>query len=220
MNMKCHYCWKVLLIYIGLIFLLYLRRKDRMEKKLIDSDLLIHSFNPTVIQLTLNIPIPSSDRLSIIDKHLLLFQFSNISMITMMFTEGYHHLYLSMIDSKEQIEYYQTMEISTGSQSLLVTVLNNQSEVMKNIPVHLELVHHPQISFDSQTNQFGQVTFSNLPGSLPIYIEAFSQDKKSQADIRIDHLNERNLTLILKELPQSYDDGDEYDPSDRGYYAI
>lgn len=205
---------------VGLILFLYLRRKERMEKKLINSDLLIHSFNPTIIQLTLNIPMSSMDQLSIIDQHLLLFQLSNSSMITMLFNDGYHHLYLSMSNSQEQIEYYQIMEISTGSQSLLVTVVNDRDEIMKNISVHLELVDHPQISFDSLTNQFGQVTFLNLPKSLPIYIEAIYQTYQSQAHLRMIDLNERNLTLILKERSRSYEDGDEYDPSDRGYYAI
>lgn len=219
--MKYHYCSKVVFIYVlGLILFLYLRRKERMEKKLINSDLLIHSFNPTIIQLTLNIPMSSMDQLSIIDQHLLLFQLSNTSMITMLFNDGYHHLYLSMSNSQEQIEYYQIMEISTGSQSLLVTVVNDRDEIMKNISVHLELVDHPQISFDSLTNQFGQVTFLNLPKSLPIYIEAIYQTYQSQAHLPMIDLNERNLTLILKERSRSYEDGDEYDPSDRGYYAI
>ena len=217
--MSYRWCVKILFVAFVVIFMFYFPRNQRMEKAFINVDLFIHSFNPTILYLTLNTPMLASEHVSITDKHLLLFHVSNFSMITMIFSEGYHQLDLSILDSIELIEYHQTMEISTGSQILLITVLNNQSEPMNDVFVHLELIDHPHIYLDAHTDSFGQVTFTNLPRSLPIYIEAIGPTRQSRAYIQVDHLDERNFTLILNDMTRSYD-ADEYDPLDRGYYAI
>jgi hypothetical protein len=192
--------------------------KERYFKLLIHSGLVMNSFNPSIIHLSLNKHISSSNLISILDNNVILFQVLNPLKITMILSDGYHHLDLIIFDDIENIEYYQSIEISTGSQSLLVTVLDKQYKPVGNISVHLELIDYPNINLDHQTNQFGEVIFSNLPQHIPIYIEAICMTTKRQAYTQIDTLNYRNLTLILKEMSLFYDD--EYDASDRGYYAV
>jgi hypothetical protein len=187
-------------------------------KTIIHSGLVMNSFNPSIIHLSLNKYFSQSNLISILDNNMILFQMMNLSTITMILSDGYHHLDFIVFDETEQIEYYQAIEISTGSQSLLITVLNKQYKPVENITVHLELFDYPHINIDYQTNQFGEVIFRNLPQHAQVYIEAICMITKRQAYAQIDTLNYQNLTFILKEMSLFYDD--EYDASDRGYYAV
>ena len=189
----------------------------RYFKTIIHSGLIINSFNPLIIHFSLNQHFSQSDLITIHDNNILLFQVTNPSIMTMILSDGYHRLDFIVSDPIENIEYYQNIEISTGSQSLRINVLNNQYKPVENITVHLELVDYPHIYRDYQTNQFGEVIFRNLP-QAPVYVEAICMATKQHAYAQIDTRNFRNLTIVLKEMSLFYDD--EYDPADRGYYAI
>jgi len=192
--------------------------KQRIFKTIINSGIIINSFNPSIIHLNLNKKIFQSKIISIIDNNILLFQISNPSIITITFSDGYHHLNLIVFDQINKIEYYQDIDISTGSQSLHVTVLDKQFKPVQNIKVYLELVDHSNINHEYQTNQFGEVTFHHLPRHAQVYIEAICINTQRHAYVQIDTFNYRNITLILKQMNVFYDQ--EYDSSDQGYYAI
>jgi len=193
--------------------------KKRFSKTLIHSGIVSNSFNPSIIHLTLNTQISESNLVSIIDNDVILFQVSNSSTITMILSDGYHHLDFIIFDPIENIEFYQGIDISTGSQSLLITIFDKQYKPVRNISVHLELVDYSNINYKYQTNQFGEVIFHYLPRHIQVYIEAICMNTKRYASVQIDTLNYRNITLILKGMSVFYD-GDEYDSLDPGYYAV
>jgi len=192
--------------------------KQRIFKTIINSGIIINSFNPSIIHLNLNIKIFQSNIISIIDNNVLLFQISNSSTITIILSDGYHHLNLIIFDQINKNEFYQDIHISTGSQLLRVNVLDEQFKPIQNITVYLELVNYSNINQKYQTNQFGEVIFHYLPKHVQVYIEAICIHTKRHAYIQINTSNYRNITLILKEMNVFYDG--EYDSSDQGYYAI
>jgi hypothetical protein len=222
MNWNIRVLYLLIFLLVNLIlhwqYLLLFSRKQRCFQKLIHSGIRINSFNPSIIHLNLTKEISQSNILSIIDNNLLLFQISNPSSITMILSNGYHHLDFIVFNEIENIEFYQRIDISTGTQSLFVTVLDKQYQPVRNLTVHLNLVDYPNINHEYQTNQFGEVIFYYLPKNVQVYIEAICTSTKRHAYAQIDTLNYRNITLILKEMRVFYDE--EYDLSDRGYYAV
>ena len=195
--------------------------KHRSSSTLIHSGIAINSFNSPSLHLTLNTHIIQTSVLSIIDNDILLTHFnplSSISTITMILSDGFHHLDIIVIDQIRNIELYQEIDIFTGTQSLLVTVLDQQYKPVRNVSVHLELVDYSHISLEHYTNRFGEVIFRHLSRQARVYIEAICLNSRRHAFVELNTLHYRNITLILQEM--SALNYDEYDPSDRGYYAV
>lgn len=208
----------ILSLILHWIYLSLLLRKQRFSTIFIYSGIIINSFNSPIIHLRLNTDICQSNIISIIDNNNDLLQISNLPMITMILSDGYHHLDLVIFDEQEHIELYQEIDIATGNQSLRVNVLDKQYKPVENISVYLELVDYTNINHQYQTNQYGEVIFHYLPTDIQVYIEVICMNTKRQAYAQINTLNYQNITLILKEMNTSYDE--EYDKLDRGYYAI
>jgi hypothetical protein len=195
--------------------------KQRSPRTLIHSGVVINSFNPPLLHLTLNTHTVQANTLSIIDNDILLTHLTSLSLILstrMMLSDGFHHLDIVTIDQVQNIEFYQEIDIFIGIQSLLVTVLDQQYKSVRNISVRLELVDYSHISLEHQTNRFGQVVFRHLPRQARVYIEAVCLNSQRHASVELDTFHYRNVTLILQEMSSL--DYDEYDPSDRGYYAV
>lgn len=140
------------------------------------------------------------------------------SRLSLLLSNGYHHLDFILFDKIEQIEFYQGIDIAIGNQSLRVNVLDEKYKPVENITVYLELIDYSNINEKYQTNHNGEVIFHYLPNDIQIYIEAKCISTKRQAYVQINTLKYQNITLILKEINSSYDD--EYDTLDRGYYAV
>jgi hypothetical protein len=193
-------------------------KRQRLLKTLVYSGIAINSFNPPLLNILFNSNITQSNSLSIIENNAILVQLSETSTIMMILPDGFHHLDILIIDQIQNIEFYQQIDLSTGTQSLLITVLDQQYKSVENISVHLELVDYSHISLDYQTNHFGQIIYHYLPKHSRVYIEAICTKTKRYAFVDIDTLDYRNLTLILKDMNALH--YDEYDLSDKGYYAL
>ncbi|UJR27159.1 hypothetical protein I4U23_008457 [Adineta vaga] len=126
---------------------------------------------------------------------------------------------LLLNDEKENIKYSSQYDIQTIYQPLFVIVLDEENKPVTNITVHIKLFDYSSITFAHYTNDFGEVNFHHLSRDLHGFIEAICPLSKRYASIEIkDTYHVENITLVLKEL--SSIDYEEYDPMDRGYYAI
>ncbi|CAF0907439.1 unnamed protein product [Rotaria sordida] len=207
-------------LFIYWHYVLSFSKRLRVSKRLVYSGITINSFNPFRLNLTFNTNIIESNILSIIDNNAILVQLSKpsqTSTITMILSDGFHHLDILLLDEIENIEFYQAIDIASGSQSLKVTVLDQQYKPVENISVHLELVDYSHITLEYYTNHFGEVIFHYLPKNIQIFIEAIYMNSKRHAFVEIDTDHYQNITLILKDMSVLHDD--EYSPLDQGYYA-
>ena len=226
MPSRSHWCIVLTFFILILVINVFLHwrclssfsEKQRFFKTLVLSGIALNSFNPPILRLTLNTQISPSQFISIIDNNIVVFQLSNSSTTKMMLSDGFHHLDIIIFDEIENVEFYQTMDISTGTQSIDVTVLDEHYKPVENVSVHLELVDYSHISVEHQTNRLGEVIFHHLPRNEQVYIEAICMNTKRHAYIGIHTCDYRNITLILKQMSALYDD--EYNPTDRGYYAV
>lgn len=202
-------------------YALSLSKRQRSSKTIVYSGITINSFNPPLLNILLNFNITPSNTISIIDNNAFLLHSlkpSQTSIITMILSDGFHHLDILMIDQIQNIEFYQQIDISTGTQSLLLTVLDQQYKTVENISVHLELVDYSHISLDYYTNDVGEVIFNYLPRHSQVYIEAICMKTKRYGFIEIDTLDYRTVTVILKDMNTVHHD--EYDRLDQGYYSV
>ena len=208
-------------LFIYWHYALSLSKRQRLSKTIIYSGIIINSFNPPLLNILLNFNITPSNTISIMDNNVFLLYSlkpSHTSTIKMILSDGFHHLDILMIDQIQNIELYQQIDISTGTQSLIVTVLDKHYKTVENILVHLELVDYSHISIDYYTNKVGKVIFNYLPKHSQVYIEAICMKTKRYGFIRVDTLDYRNVTLILKDMHTA--DHDEYDQLDQGYYSV
>ena len=111
-----------------------------------------------------------------------------------------------IFDHIESRQFTQEIEFAIGNEFLLITVIDENNHRVENVSVHLELLKHPQISIEKQTNRFGQVTFTNLPTYVQVYIEGICRKTKRYTSIRTYTYIYRELTLILKDSLENYND--------------
>ena len=202
--------------YLALSFI-----RQRISKSLVHSGLTDNSFNPPLIYLTIHTHAIDSSLLSIIDNNLTLTELSkplNMLTIKLLLTDGYHRLTILIFNSIERDEFYQTLDISIGSRSLLVTIRDEEQSI-ENITVHLHLLNHSHIFREETTDRFGQVTFHHLPDQTLVHLEATCTHSKRYASVEINTHHYQEIILVLKTLNASttYED---YDTQDRGFYAI
>ncbi|CAF3643370.1 unnamed protein product [Rotaria socialis] len=197
-----------LLIFLTINLIIYWFTRTRLIGR-------INSFNPSHINLTFNTQIVHSRSLSILDNNVVLVQLSESSQIsttTIILSDGFHHLDISLLDEIQNIEFYQAIDLASGTRSLKVNVLNQQHKSVENISVPLELVDCSHITYEYVTNRLGEVIFHYLPKHVKINIEAVCMKTKRHAFAEIDTLNYQNITVVLHY--------DEYDLSDEEYVAI
>ncbi|CAF1395914.1 unnamed protein product [Rotaria magnacalcarata] len=210
-----------LLIFLTINLIIYWSTRTRLSEKLIHSGIKINSFNPPHIDLTFTTQIVQSSSLSILDNNIVLVQLSEpsqISATTIILSDGFHHLDILLLDELQNIEFYQAIDIASGTRSLKVNVLNQQYKSVENISVHLELVDYSHITYEYLTNRLGEVIFHYLPKHIKIHIEAVCIKTKHHAFAEIDTLNYQNITLVLRDMSALH--YDEYDLSDEGYVTI
>ena len=192
---------------------------------LIRSNIAMNSFNPGHIHFSLHPHLTSFHRLFIIDNNAPLLELSHppssTSLMALNLSDGFHHLQILLVLLGVQPSsgrFYEEIDLSVGSRSLLVAVLDEEHRPMENISVHLELVEYSHISRELRTNRAGEVLFDHLPGNSQVYVEAACVKTNRQAFVEVNTDHYRNMTLLLgKTSAWHYD---EYDPADRGYYAI
>lgn len=192
---------------------------------LIRSSIAVNSFNPGHIHFSLHPYLTSFHRLFIIDNDAPLLELSHPPASTpsmaLILSDGFHHLEILLVlldDHPSSGRFYEEVDLFVGSRSLLVTVLDDEHRPMENISVHLELVEYSHISGELRSNRAGEVLFEHLPGDSQVYVEAACKKTKRQAFVEVNTNHYRNITLVLgKTSAWHYD---EYDPADRGYYAI
>ncbi len=218
----CLFIFLFVNLCIYYLYSLLFSTRQRMSKFLINSGITINSFNSPIVYLTFNTYIvDQSSILSIIDNNAILvqsFKSSELLPIKMILPDGFHHLDIFIIDEIQNYEFYQEIDISTGTHSLFVIILDQQYKPVENISVHLELVDYSHINLKHYTNHLGEVIFHHLPRHTQVYIEAICMNSKRYAFIEIDTLYYRNITLILNDMSTYH--YDEYDSLDQGYYAI
>ena len=132
-------------------------KPQRVSYIFVESGIAINSFNPPILHILLKPNITNSNQISIIDNnnHILLLQSSQTSTTILTLSDGFHHLLILMIDQIQNVEFYQQIDISIGTQSLLLTVSDQQNKPVENILVHLELVNYSHISVNYYTNEVG-----------------------------------------------------------------
>ncbi|CAF1049268.1 unnamed protein product [Rotaria sp. Silwood1] len=217
----CFILFLIVNLFTYWYYILSFSKRLRLSKILIYSGIMINSFNPSRVYLTFNTHIMDSNILSIIDNNAILVQLSKplqTSTITMILSDGFHHLDVVLLDEIQNIEYYQSVDIASGTQSLKVTVLDQQHKPVENISVHLELVDYSHITLEYYTNYFGEVIFHYLPKHTQIHIEAICMNSKRHAFAEIVIHHYQNITLILQDMSVLH--YDEYSPMDKGYYAV
>ncbi|CAF1218409.1 unnamed protein product [Adineta ricciae] len=113
-------------------------------------------------------------------------------------------------------------DVKTGNnefdQSLLATVLDEQSQPVVNVSVHLQLLDYSSVTTVRYTNRSGHAKFDYLPRDSQGFVEAICPKSKRYAFMEINTRRDRSVTVILKEKVSI--DYEEYDPSDQGYYAV
>ncbi|CAF1367179.1 unnamed protein product [Adineta steineri] len=183
--------------------------KRRISRTMVESGVSINSFNPPHLDFFFNLTNTQLNSISIISNNVNLLQISplsEISIVPVNFSDGYHHLDILMLDDIHDIEFYQQIDISTGNQTLRVTILNEDYEPVKNISVHLELSIYSHITAQQYTNQFGEVTFNYLSRNSQVYVEAISMATKRYAFSGLNTLKYQNITLILEEMNSTHYD--------------
>ena len=182
---------------------------QRISKSFLESGIHMNSFNSPLITARFNTTDIQSGRLIIIDNNYEFIEKQIHSMLTsihMDLSNGYHYFEIILFDHIESRQFTQEIEFAIGNEFLLITVIDENNHRVENVSVHLELLKHPQINIQKQTNRFGQVTFTNLPTYVQVYIEGICRKTKRYTSIRTYTYIYRELTLILKDSLENYND--------------
>jgi hypothetical protein len=235
-NVMNYHRWNVLItgfILLSIIFhaTIYwqfeiFRRSQRLQStSLVHSGIAKNSFNPNRIHVKLNVNLTTSHILIIMDNDirvpwLATRSQSSTSSVTLTLADGYHHMQLRLVSSSwPSIHYYEEIDLTTGYDTLLVTVLDQQHRFVPNVSVHITLVKYSHITREHRTNAAGQVTFNYLARRIHLSIDAVCWHTKQYAFVEINTTFNRRINLTLKKMNTA--DDDEYQSNDdRGYYAV